>query len=225
MGKTIQELQEMLDAKMKEVDAIQAEIAHAQMIEQVHGKVDLMIDFVLADDKLCKQIALLETEDCDEIGRKWAKSLGTLVKKALEGDATAEPKTKAKKAETSVEPEQESPKEEAVTAPQVEPTTTAEDANTTKKPRKPRAKKNDAPEPKPQTRQREKWTTEAIEQEAQEKAAEAMTPTAAADETFVEGSATAGGIIMEQPEVPKKPVGSTRMFNPARMMAERTSKK
>ena len=225
MGKTIQELQEMLDAKMKEVDAIQAEIAHAQMIEQVHGKVDLMIDFVLADDKLCKQIALLETEDCDEIGRKWAKSLGTLLKKALEGDATAEPKKKVKKVETSIEPEQESPKEEAVTAPQVEPTTTAEDANPTKKPRKPRAKKNDAPEPKPQTRQREKWTTEAIEQEAQEKEAEAMTPTAAADETPVEGSAMAGGIIMEQPEVPKKPVGSTRMFNPARMMAERTGKK
>ena len=37
MGKTIQELQEMLDAKMKEVDAIQAEIAHAQMKKFVAG--------------------------------------------------------------------------------------------------------------------------------------------------------------------------------------------
>ena len=225
MGKTIQELQEMLEAKMQEVDALQSEIAHAKMIEQVHGKMDLMIDFVLADDKLCKQIALLETDDCDELGRKLAKWLGTSVKKTLDGDALAETKKQTVKPVIAAELVVPVPKEAAKTVDNLKDVVDTVE----KKPRKLRTKKS-ADAEVPQPRQRETWTTEAIEQEAKEQDEQAkemapVEPTAAADETPVEGSATAGGIITEPSAVPKKSAASMHMFNPARMMAERGAKR
>ena len=203
MGKTVQELQEILAEKMKEVDAIQLEIEHAKTLEQVREKLDLMLEFVLSDDKLCKQISLLETEDCDDIGRKWTKSLGTLLKKALEGDV------------------HEAPTVVAVTegAPNVAEDTSAS-VTRERKPRKPRAKKESVSiEPKVEE-------TNLVEQPVSEPVS-VDEVTATAEEVVTDGSVTATesketsvpGIPEVKPVRERKPSGS-KMFNPARMMAE-----
>ena len=203
MGKTVQELQEILVEKMKEVDAIQLEIEHAKTLEQVREKLDLMLEFVLSDDKLCKQISLLETEDCDDIGRKWTKSLGTLLKKALEGDV------------------HEAPAVVAVTegAPNVAEDTSAS-VTRERKPRKPRAKKESVSvEPKAEE-------TNLVEQPvSQPVSVDGVTATA--EEVVTDGSVTATEsketsvpVIPDvKPVRERKPSGS-KMFNPARMMAE-----
>ena len=203
MGKTVQELQEILAEKMKEVDAIQLEIEHAKTLEQVREKLDLMLEFVLLDDKLCKQISLLETEDCDDIGRKWTKSLGTLLKKALEGDV------------------HEAPAVVAVTegSPNV-----AEDASASvtreRKPRKPRVKKESVSvEPKAEE-------TNLVEQPVSEPVS-VDEVTATAEEVVTDGSVTATEsketsvpVIPDAKPVRERKASGSKMFNPARMMAE-----
>ena len=228
MAKSVQELQDILAAKMKEVDEIQAEIEQAKIREQVRTKLDLMMDFVLVDDKLCKQIALLDSEECDEVGRKWAKSLGTVVKKALEGDA---PKTAAKdvpksshltdEVSSAIEKTfggegsvaQVNEPKDVIVAPE-------------KKPRKPREKKELA-----ETKVLENQESKVEKDLSATDVSKDDGATATAEEAIADGSGTAvkseSVVPVVEPPV-KKPVGEkkpsgSRMFNPARMMAEMKS--
>lgn len=230
MGKSVQELQDMLAAKMKEVDAIQVEIEQAKMREQVRIKLDLMLDFVLVDDKLCKQILLLDNNACDDVGRKWAKSMSTIVKKCLDGDA---PKLTAKETPnlSHLTDGLSSAIDGAfgVVSDKKEDSTVAPE----KKPRKPRAKKESV----------EFKSSDVHESKAEEKSSLADESkddetTAAVEEVVTDGSATAvesdvaqtkeesvapiDDAPMKKPTVEKKAYGS-KMFNPARMMAEMKS--
>jgi hypothetical protein len=225
MAKSVQELQDILAAKMKEVDAIQVEIEQAKIREQVRPKLDLMMDFVLTDDKLCKQIALLDSEECGEVGRKLAKSLSTVVKKALEGDA---PKIAVKDVPKSSHlPDEVPPAIEQKFGDEGSAAKANESKDVVvapeKKPRRPRVKK-------------EPVDTQALEDQESKVETEFVIPevskddgaTATAEEAMADGSVTAAEsesvVPVVEPPVKKssgeKRASGSRMFNPARMMEE-----
>lgn len=234
----VQELEAQLAEKQKEVADIKRQIEQAKVIEKANERLDTMLDFVRADYALCAQIGKLTADEMESLGQKLAKTMNTWMKKSVKSDEAAESgesnsgsapephlpvvisaegfkKTRGRKSkETPSIPEEPLKVQLTKDCKSDSPAISLDDdAVVTKKPA--------------ERRQRQDWTTEAISKEAEENKEQPVELKVPEIQTEM----PAGGLSQDdaRKEAPdgtsdknanKKPT-SSKMFNPARMMAER----